>query len=209
MMTTTDLPLVSVQKAGGYTGATSKKEMGTRHDALNLFKAARLRLMDVNGWTRLCGNAGIEFQVTDEAGIFLQTTAPKVGNLIRIKLPVPPNKVGDGFDWLRIEEFESSSNMLKDEERFGLRLRPVQSPAKRIGETTQSYTSTLLVLRSNSTLFAMECSRNEAANAAGLFWNRLRNKLRAIASLIGFPTPPWKMLVKGILHPPKEADLKT
>jgi hypothetical protein len=131
---------------------------------------------------------------------------PVKGNLIRIKLPAPPNQQGDGFDWVRIEEFENSKDLLKDEELFGFRVRPVENPLSRSGESAHFYTSdatsSFLVMRKSCTISAMEKGRNEVPNASGSFLNKIRNILIAIPAMLGLSKPQWKNLTDGILNPP-------
>ncbi|MCW3077749.1 MAG: Uncharacterized protein JWO32_2358, partial [Bacteroidetes bacterium] len=119
--------IIPKQKKGSHTGATSKVELDSRLAAIVRFDEAKKRIIDINNWYKLCGKKGAEFTLTDENGIPLNVVMPKIGNLIRIKLPAPPNPNGEGYDWVRIEKVEEEKNKLKDEELFGFRVRPVQN----------------------------------------------------------------------------------
>lgn len=198
--------IIPVQKIGSKTSSTSKLTTSTRHTALVLFTEAKLRLLDINNWYHLCGNKGAEFQLTDEEGNHLQATMPLIGNLIRIKLPAPPNQTGDGFDWVRIEEFVDTRNLLTDEDTLGFRVRPVQNPASRSSEGAHFYTSdatsSFLITRKICTVTVMERGRNEVPNATGNFLNKIRNIAVAVGAMIGLSKPQWKNLTDGILDPP-------
>lgn len=198
--------LIPAQMIGSKTGSTSKRTTSTRHDALLLFNESKVRLLDINSWRRLCGNKGSEFQLTDAGGNPLHDKIPVVGNLIRIKLPAPPNAKGDGFDWVRIEEFEDTRNLLKDEDVFGFRVRPVQNPLNRSAGSAHFYTgdatSSFIVMRRVCTVMALERGRNEVPNSAGKFLNKLRNILVALGAMLGLSRPQWKSLTDGILNPP-------
>lgn len=208
MTTQTAEEVIPRQKEGGRTGASSKKECATRHDAIILFNEARLRLLDVNRWHGLCGR-GAEFQVTAAEGSDLNVKEVREGHLIRISLPAPENKSGEGYDWVRVEEIVQRRNMIKDEEVFGFRVRPVSSPLNTAEEPAHFYdkdaTSTFLVSRSTNIVTVMEQGRNEVPNTAPRrLISRLRNLVVALGAMIGFSASQWKCLVNGILHGPED-----
>jgi|GEM_PF-241061 len=203
--------LVPKQVKGSRTGASSRLIAPSAKSAVKLYSRAKLRLMDINNWYELCGGKGAEFTLTDEKGNPLFSAEPRVGNLIRIKLPAPKNEAGDGYDWVRIEKFESSSESTdrkfsewKREEIFGFRVRPVSNPANNSTESAHFYTSeatsTFLVIRKGLTVYAIERGRNEKPNPAGGFLNKIRNVFIALGAKMGFSVPQWKMLTDGILR---------
>jgi len=199
--------LVPQQVTGSATGATSKLHAVSVRAALKTFAKARARLLDVNNWYNYCGKKGAEFQLTDHNGNPLSTSQPEIGNLIRIRLPAPSNDKGDGYDWVRIEQFESSSSSDNDEQVFGFRVRPVSNPKDRTNESAHFYTSeatsSFLVRRKGAIVFAMERGRNEKPNPTGAFLNKLRNFFVAVAAMLGMAVPQWKMLTRAILKPVK------
>lgn len=196
--------LVPKQFIGSKTGATSSVKAPSVGIAKALFNEAQQRLFDINNWQNLCGGKGASFQLTDKHGNALSQTKPEVGNLIKIKLPAPANEKGDGYDWVRIEELENTTNPIYDEETVGFRVRPVSNPADPSDESAHFYTdeatSTFLVVRRASTVYAMERGRNERPNPVGGFWNRIRNIIIALAAMLGLSVPQWKMLVNGIIR---------
>jgi hypothetical protein len=198
--------LIPEQTTGSHTGVTSKFIAATRHDALGLFEQCKRRLLDINHWKQLCGDNGADFRLTDSEGNLLQNSSPRIGDLIRIELPAPSNNDGDGYDWVRIEAFESYKDLIKDEEVFGFRVRPVKNPNDNTGNSAHFYTndatSTFLVRRVNYTVYALERGRNETPNSSGSFLNKIRNFMIAFAAMIGLSKPQWKNLVNGILRPP-------
>jgi len=195
---------VPQQKKGAKTGATARRRCSSRHNAMMLFNQARFRLLDINKWYLLSGKKGAEFQLTDAGGEPIESSLPAVGNLVRIKLPAPQNKAGDGFDWVRIEKFETRKNQLTDEELYGFRVRPVKNPAHNSGRSAHFYTndatSTFLVHRKNCTVCVLERGRNEVPNPAGSLLNKARNLFVALPAMLGFSKPQWQNLVDGILQ---------
>lgn len=195
--------IIPKQKKGLQTGATSNVEFDSRHTAVTVFNRAKERLTDINNWYHLCGDKGAEFQLTDAKGNPLFKIKPKVGDLIRIKLPAPPNREGEGYDWVRIEKFEEDKDLMKDEEVFGMRVRPVDNPRNKSSVSGHFYkddaTSTFLVLRKTSVVYAMERGKNEVPNANGSLLNKVRNLLIAIPAMLGLSRPQWKSLTDGLL----------
>lgn len=195
--------IIPTQKKGAHTGATSKIELNSRHGAVTLFADAKKRLIDINNWYRISGKKGAEFTLTDANGIPQEKVFPKVGFLIRIKLPAPASPQGDGYDWVRIEKFEEDKNLMKDEEIYGFRVRPVKKPNGESGTSAHFYTSdatsTFLILRVGGIVYAMERGKNEVPNTGGSLINKIRNMLVAIPAMLGLAKPQWKNLTEGIL----------
>ncbi|MFL5754432.1 MAG: hypothetical protein ACJ76F_13555 [Bacteroidia bacterium] len=128
---------------------------------------------------------------------------------MRISLPGPGNPEGDGYDWVRIEEFENKLNQLKDEEIFGFRVRPTANPRGLEKESAHFYTktasSTFLIVRVADKVTVMEKGRNEKTNTeSGSLITRLRNAAVAVGARLGLARPQWKMLIKGVLFGPPE-----
>lgn len=199
--------IIPKQFIGAKTGATSSVRASSVQAATALFNEAKQRLLDINNWQNLCGGKGATFQLVDKHGNALPQTKPEVGNLIKIKLPAPSNKKGDGYDWVRIEKFENTTNLISDEEIVGFRVRPVSNPADHSEESAHFYTndatSSFLVVRRASTVYAMERGRNEQPNPVGGFWNKIRNTIIAFGAMMGLAVPQWKMLVNGIVRQKK------
>lgn len=197
--------IVPEQVSGSQTGATSRVRTASLKAASGLFEAAKVRLLDINNWYRFCGNKGAEFFLTDANGHELRGIEPETGHLIQIKLPAPPNDKGDGYDWVRIEAWEHSKNVVHDEEMFGFRVRPVKNPLDHSSESAHFYTSdatsTFLIRRKKRTVYAIERGRNEKPNPAGRLLNKIRNTLIALAAMTGLSVPQWKMLTKSLLKP--------
>ncbi|MDF2449939.1 MAG: hypothetical protein K0R26_2443 [Bacteroidota bacterium] len=199
------VPFVPAQKKGGHTGAQHSVKATNRKEALQIFEDARKRLLNINRWQNICGSGSAEFRLTDKNGQTLNFVKPRIGNLIRIKLPAPKNQSGKGFDWVRIEAFKHTKDQLNDEEQYGFRVRPVQNPFEKDGESAHFYTSdassTFLISRKGRILTAKEFGRNEIPNSnPQSLLNKIRNIIIAVAAMAGFAKPQWKKLMKGILE---------
>lgn len=195
--------IVPDHKTGSRTGATAKRTLSGRHEAVRLFNQSVQRLLHINNWKEYSGKKGAEFTLTDSLGNTLNRHEPQTGDLIKIKLPAPSNIQGSGYDWVRIEKMEHLSDFLTDEEVFGMRVRPVQNPYEPAGGSAHFYTSdatsTFLIYRIKSIVYAMERGINEVPNTNTGFFNKLRNLLIAIPAMFGLAKPQWQNLMNGIL----------
>ena len=201
--------LTSGHFRGVKTGASVFAETPTRHDAILLFEAAKKRLLDINSWHRLCGNASAEFALTDSLGNVIHSV-PQTGNYIRIRIPGPPNTEGHGYDWVRIEEFEQSKDLLKDQDIFGFRVRPASDPETHDGDPSHFYmstaTSTFLIMRQSTRVTGVERGRNEVPNGhGGRLLNNIRNVAVAIGAWLGLSKSQWSRLMKGVIKGPQDA----
>lgn len=120
--------IIPSQSGFEYIGASSNFAADTRHAALVLFNGAKLRLLDINNWTNLYKASHTEFRLTDKYGNLLQTSVPHIGDLIRMRLPIAHGSLEERFGWARIENFESTKDLLKDEDMFGFCVRPLNGP---------------------------------------------------------------------------------
>jgi hypothetical protein len=205
-----DITIIPTHQKGFRTGASTHEEKATRHDAILLFEIAKSRLLNVNNWHRLCGPPTGEFRLTDDKGNEVSRNEARVGDLIRIKLPAPKNAEGGGYDWVRVEEFENRKDLLKDQDIFGFRVRPVKSPfaGEKNAEAhfyTSSATSTFLVMRVSSKVTAMEKGRNEVANnKPGALFSKVRNLFLSVGAWLGLSHSQWSKLVRGVIKGPVE-----
>lgn len=203
-MTTPSTPIAPVQRTGWKSGATKKVSAATRHEAILLFQKARMRLLDVNHWQDLCGPGSAEFRLTDGEGHVLLKPVAEKGNLIRIGLPAPENASGSGYDWVRIEAFEQYKELMKDEEHYGFRVRPVPNPQGRGEESAHFYdeaaTSSFVIIRRANVVIALERGRNERPNAGGGgLLNGIRNVIVAVLAKLGLGKRQWQSLMRGLL----------
>src|SRR4051812_7378810 len=94
--------LIPEHKEGTETNTESKAAFENRQEALQFFAVARNRLLSVNKWHDIAGAASAEFLLTDASGNEINRL-PSKGDYLRINIPAPATKTGEGFDWVRIE----------------------------------------------------------------------------------------------------------
>lgn len=200
--------IIPKQNRGAETKAIARKKCNTERQAIDLFRVAAARLLDINNWGDFASKLSAIFSLTDNNGVTISNKIPEVGNLIRIQLPGPPNIDGSGYDWVRIEKIEEEKDKFRKREFLQLQVRPVENPFDKKKETqahlyTVDATSTFAVVRKNKTVWVFELGRHELVNTrVNSFVNNARNLLVSVAAFIGLSTSQWKLLINGILTYP-------
>lgn len=184
-----------------YRDVEKKVEAVSRHEAFVLFENAKKRLNDINNWQLLCGKSPAEFQLTDHMGNLLDSSAPQVGNLIKVRFQAPSNGQNK-YIWYKIEDFIHEKNLLKDTEDFGFNVRQIADPFLTDEIAAEGVTCTFLVTRSGCTVSAVEAERTKmvtSANGMPLF-DKIKEKITDAFSIISSPNAQWKSLVNGVLQ---------
>jgi len=193
--------LVPVQELGSSMDARSETVLKDIGEAVVFYQLARLRLLDVNNWERVCGTSATTFQLTLADGS--PSFRLEVGNLIRIDIPGPGPSAGEGYDWVRIESIAHNEESELDE-WTGFTVRPCASPLHpELGVAhffSDVATSTFMVGRSGQTVWAEMHGRNEVPNAeTEKIFDGIRNAMVGWTAKIGLSYPQWKLLVEGLV----------
>lgn len=195
--------IIPKQEHGASTDTVSKIKLDSIEEALWEFEIVKDRLMDVSKWHELSGDILARFQLIDATGTEISGRA-KEGDYIRINIPGPGNKSGEGYDWVRIEKIESVSDEAKSLEYVAIKVRPCKSPVNNEQATAHFFkniaTSTFLVKRFHTTIFAEVHGRNEETNTdAPETSNKIRNFFVGLGAMLGFSKVQWKSLVDGLI----------
>lgn len=193
---------VPSQETGSEMNVVEQIELATPAEAIYFFQTVKERLLDINCWTQLAGGGMSDFFLTDAWGKPVQRKATG-GDHIKIDIPGPGTKAGDGYDWVTIEEIKLET--LDDGEVLSMRARPSANPLSDAEETahflTSEATSTFQVKRLGNKIYAEEHGRNEVPNTGmDHTLDNIRNTFVGWGAKIGFSYPQWKALVKGLLN---------
>ena len=176
----------------------------TLKQAQTLYTDAKKRLLDINRWSDLCGNASATFELTDEKGNRIEGS-PEVGLYFKIDVPGPGTASGKGFDWVKVEAIHEQGDSNTDTEYIIIRVRPASNPTTAKKNTAHFFSnkasSNFLVLRERLEVTAAVLGRNETANTDednGLF-DKIRNVIVGTSAKWGMADPQWESLVEGIL----------
>ena len=160
-------------------------------------------MLDVSNWHKLCGLGTATFTLTDNEGNKTARLA-KEGDYIKIDIPGPGSKTGNGYDWVRIETIEDKRDEPNNYEAFTMRARPAKNPAGNADETAHFFqdeaTSTFMVVRDANTVKAEIHGRNELPNIEQETRpDTIRNAVIALVAMLGLSKSQWKKLVEGLV----------
>lgn len=188
-----------------HSGASSvtKYEMRLKdaNEASSLYKKARLRLLDVNGWHKFAGKGSAKFTVVNKEGDETNQE-PVEGNYLRINIPLVPHSSGEQYEWVIVEKIGEQVD--PDPYTF-IQVRPSVPPFYNKNEVAHFFskdaTSTFSIEQKGNKVIAQVNGRNEKPNKrVHSLLNKMRNIVVAILAMIGLNKPQWKRLVKGLLE---------
>lgn len=193
-----EISLVPVQLTGNQMDAVEKRQFANEPEAAASFRSFAERLLDVNSWGKYADIS--TFQLIDDRGVRAGRVAVE-NDFIRIDIPWPGTKSGQGYDWVLIEEItESRSN---DEQILAMRVRPCAHPLSHKSETAHflkpEATSTFIIRQKGKYIFAEEHGRMKCLIPNRAVYDKGRNFIVGIAAKMGVSYPQWKSLVKGLL----------
>jgi len=193
--------IIPDQQTGKAIDAENSVELNNVEEAKTFFNVVKRRLQDINNWHELAGNLSADFQLVDRNGVEVQRSAQK-GDYFKIDIPGPGSVSGNGYDWVQIEEVESTST--PDVESFGFRVRPTQNPQKNNGDIAHFYssesTSSFTVTREKNKVTAAIYDRNAKPNKeADSITDKVRDAVVGTAGTIAFSKIQWKSLTDGLL----------
>ncbi|RYZ21352.1 MAG: hypothetical protein EOO16_13350 [Chitinophagaceae bacterium] len=193
--------MIPQQEGGGQSNTDARRELGSAEAAAAFYEEVRERLLNVNGWQLLAGEAAARFQLTDARGLEVDR-AVQPGDHFKIAIPGPGNASGDGFDWVQVEAVEAG-----EEEGcpFTLvRVRPATNPTNELPDVAHFFsddaTSNFIVRREGNTVIAAVHGRNEKPNAgAEKLIDKARNVAVGSGAIVGASKLQWKALVEGLV----------
>lgn len=186
------LPLVPEQREGRSIDVEESVALNSQEEATALFEIVAARLLDVNKWSEIAGTISADFKLVDSSRIEMEGAA-KEGDLIRIDIPGPGPKAGDGYDWVEIEKIDVVDSGA--DRSVSMRVRPTiahfYSP-----ESTSTFTVTL----QDKTVTAGIYDRNTKPNtSADNLQDKLRDSAVGAAAVTAFSKLQWKNLAVGLL----------
>lgn len=190
------------QIVGSKLDLSANIKLDDKQEALDFFEIVKKRLLNVNKWDEICNAPSSTFKLINFKNQPI-TGLVKKNDYIRIKIPGPGTKLGEGFDWVRVESI--NEKIAKDEEILSITVRPCSHPLKPKNEIAHFFqptaTSTFQVYRNGNLIYATVHGRNEIPNTKnGRLLDKIRNTLIAWSAKLGFSYPRWKLLVNGLLN---------
>lgn len=193
--------MIPKQQTGGKLDLATEVAFNTAEESKRFFEIAKNRLLNVNHWDEICLAPASVFRLMNSEGKEIVGSV-KEGDFIRINIPGPGTKVGEGYDWVKVETINEST--APEQEMISMTVRPCNHPLRAFSETAHFFkdeaTSTFVVKRTDITVAAEVHGRNELANndTTSVFDN-IRNTLVGWSAKLGMSYPQWKLLVEGLV----------
>jgi hypothetical protein len=174
-------------------------------EAKNTFKRAYKRLLNVSLWHEIAGAVSADFVLTDDSGNEVHRLAEE-GDYLKIDIPGPGLKTGEGYDWVQVEKIVDNSGPDNLQESIAMRVCAAKNPQTDEDATAHFFkdgaTSTFIIEREDLKVTATYYGRNEAVNTeTGKTIDNLRNTVVGGAALAAGSKLQWDALMKKLLEP--------
>jgi hypothetical protein len=194
--------IIPAQETGKDIEAEASVELANDADAINFYHTAKKRLLQVNQWHQIAGLISAKFQLTDENGEEINREAEQ-DNYIRVDIPGPGSKEGDGYDWALIEELREVA--FENIQSIGFRVRPAANPKKDSEHVAHFYdpsaTSNFVVTREGNIVTATIIDRNTKPNDdAESVMDKIRHTVAGMSALSAFSKIQWQNLAEGLVR---------
>jgi hypothetical protein len=172
--------------------------------AIDCYNRASKRLLNPPVWHQLAGWASANFQLVGSAGEESRRLA-REGDYLRIDIPGPGPKAGQGYDWVKVDRLEDHSDPQAEREWIGMRVRSWAAPFEKESDSAHFFksdaTSTYVIERIFNQVKASYHGRNEVANTSTTEGaDNLRNGLVAAGAILGLSEIQWTALCKSFLE---------
>jgi len=189
------------QKVGSEINASASENLSTDDEAVLFYNIVKERLLSVNQWHEFAKLPLSSFKLFDHSCRVADRVAQE-GDFIRIDIPGPGTKTGQGYDWVVIEAILEEND--QDTSVVSMRVRPSPHPLSDDPHTAhflkETASSTFQIKRSKNIVLAEQHGRNEIPNRdTAHTLDNLRNTVVGWSSKLGFSYPQWKGLVKGLV----------
>ena len=194
--------IIPKQQTGKAIDAKGSVSLDNEREAKDFYEVVKKRLQNVSHWGELAGNLSANFQLVNKEGIETHKN-PEEGNYLKIDIPGPGSKTGQGYDWVQIEEVQNTSEPTL--ESYGFRVRPAENPQVESNHIAHFYsqesTSTFTVTRNGKSVKAEIYDRNTKPNKdADTTTDKIRDAVVGAAGVLSFSKIQWQNLVQGLLE---------
>lgn len=197
--------IVPPQFTGKEIEAEATRELEDERAAIKFFAIARKRLLDVNNWNKIAGAITAQFQIIDKKGKEVNREVNK-GDYLRINIPGPGSKQGDGYDWVFVEEIKEVT--MEFVQSVGFRVRPNENPFSEKNETAHFYSdeasSSFIITREDAKIISWIIDRNLLPNTeSASLVNKVRDVAVGLSAIAGFSKIQWQRLADGLIESEK------
>jgi len=196
-------PLIPDQIKGKENNIETVKNAESRAEAIAIFKRAYARINDPLHWHVLSRVAVARFLPPSNPNLN-RPPLIREGNYLRIEIPGPGPKPGDGYDWVKVDKVIHEGSSDATDEIFGMTLRACSNPEKNTATTAHFFqsqaTSTFVIRRTGNTVIASYHGRNEIPNIhTDSSLGNIRNAFVALGAAAGLSETIWSIIIKSFL----------
>jgi hypothetical protein len=193
--------IVPAQYTGKEVEAEASVECKDENDAKMFYNVSKERLLNVNNWHKIAGIISARFQLIDPNGKEISGNAEK-NDYIKVDIPGPGSKEGDGFDWVCIEELKEIDEA--NVQSTGFRVRPSHNP---LGDKNNiahfdddAATSNFIVTREGIKVSAVIIDRNVKPNDdTESATDKIRHTAIGMSAIGAFSKLQWQNLADGLV----------
>jgi hypothetical protein len=194
--------IAPAQRKGEKIDTESSLEFDTPEEAQSFFEVAKKRLLNVNRWHELAGKFLARFHLTNANGRQVNRELHE-GDYLKIDIPGPGSKSGEGYDWVQVEKIDEIS--IPEVQSIGIRVRPAPNPQNKTDAVSHFYsdqsTSNFIITREGNNITAAVYDRNISTNEkANNLPDKARNKIIGGGAMAMFSKLQWKQLADGLLR---------
>ncbi len=199
------LGIIPTQYTGKEVEAEDSVELNNAEEAVLFYEEAKRRLLNVNQWHQVAGMVSARFQAMDGNGSALERSV-KQGDYMRVDIPGPGSKAGEGYDWVKVEEVKELQK--EPMQSIGIRVRPVANPTSNENSIAHFYdesaTSTFIITREGNKVTANILDRNLKPNEDNAsLTDKIRDTTVGIGAIGMFSKVQWNRLASGLVEEKK------
>lgn len=194
--------ILSEQYTGKEIVPESYEVLSDTKKAISQYEVAKNRLLTCNNWQQVAGTFSASFRIVDAGGSEVNRKVQK-GDFLKIEIPGPGSKAGDGYDWVEVEEVKEMSDT--DIQSIAFRVRSAANPTDNEKDIAHFYdvsaTSNFIVTRERAKLTATIVDRNTKPNDdAHSTIDKIRDAVVGAGALASFSKIQWQNLADGIVR---------
>jgi len=199
------LQLIPAQFTGTEIEAEASVEIEAGDPAV-FFALVKDRLLNVKQWHETAGIVSADFQIVEKNGVEPNRQIRK-GDFMRVDIPGPGSKEGEGYDWVEAEELKEYEQ--GDVQSIGFRVRPISNPLSEKDVVAHFYdaasTSSFIITREGKKITASIIDSNIKPNdEAASITDKIRNTAVGMSAIASFSKMQWQQLANGLVKVDQE-----
>ncbi len=195
--------IIPEQFTGKKNDISVEKSFSTHTATLPVFTRACDRLLRPNIWHLLAGDAKAGFTLFDHFGNTPDRLL-QAGDYIRIDIPGPGSKEGNGYDWVAVKTIDDHRQLSNTSAELGILMvvcpNPFHSSTDAAHFFSSPASSSIIVTMKDDLVSTSYHGRNESINNnTNSVADNIRNTVVGLGAFIGLSEIQWKALLEGLL----------